>query len=470
MGKRYRRLRITNSPTIRLLIGLLVTLSAVTILSWYSLNQLNGLKRLQTTTIDGNREDSLQLLRVQNDLNTLGLHLRDMTDRNLSDGIAAYQGKFSKLRADLEEAIQAEASLAPVTRRPEKQAILLDSVKQFWMTSDQVFEAAIAGHEDEARRLASTKLRVEQANLASTLSRLLERNNEAEERADEQVASIYSNAERNIYVFLGAVLIAIVGTSLYLTYSNRQIFDAMQSLSGQRRVLAGKLIAVQEEVLRSVSRELHDEFGQILTAVGAMLARAERKGIPPDSPLRTELSEVREITQNTLDRMRSLSQMLHPAVLDDYGLAKAVEWYTDVFQRQTGIVTSVKVDRQSGLRVTGQAAIHCYRIVQEALTNAAKHSGTKNAEVELTFTEDSLILNIRDFGRGLPSNKKLRKPGLGQIAMQERAALIQGKLTVSSSSGAGTTVSLAIPLPQEDPPDANSESEHENRQYAANNR
>ncbi len=75
-----------------------------------------------------------------------------------------------------------------------------------------------------------------------------------------------------------------------------------------------------------------------------MLARAERKGLPPDSPFRTELTEVREITHNTLEKMRSLSQMLHPAVLDDYGLAKGIEWYADVFQKQTGIETTAIVE------------------------------------------------------------------------------------------------------------------------------
>ncbi|HEX4228452.1 MAG TPA: ATP-binding protein [Bryobacteraceae bacterium] len=463
-------LPMTNSPTARLLVGLLITLAAVTVFSWYSLFQLSGLKELQTKTIDGNREDSLQLLRVQNDLNTLGLHLRDMTDAQSTTEIGGYQKEFSRLRADLEDAISKEAKLAPVTRRPDKQQGLLRLMKQFWQTSDQVFLWASSGKEAEARQLASTKLRAEQSHLAGTLSRLLERNNEAEERADVQVASIYLGVERNIYWFLAAVLLAIVATSLYLIYSNRRIFEAMESLSRQRRVLAGKLIAVQEEVLRSVSRELHDEFGQILTAVGAMLARAERKGVPPDSPLRTELSEVREITHNTLEKMRSLSQMLHPAVLDDYGLAKAMEWYSQLFQRQTGIATSVAVTPALPPRITGQPAIHCFRIVQEALNNAAKHSGTKHAEVELVFEANTLTIHVRDFGRGMVTRKKSGMPGLGQIAMQERAALVQGTLSVSSVLGRGTTVSLTMPYRQDDQPAEPMAVDREERQFAVNDR
>ena len=112
MQNRYGKLQIAKSPTARLLVGLLVTLAAVAVFSWYSLYQLSGLRKLQTTTIYGNREASLLLLRVQNDLNTLGLYLRDMTDRQLSSGIAGYQSKFSRLQADLQEAIDAEEKLA----------------------------------------------------------------------------------------------------------------------------------------------------------------------------------------------------------------------------------------------------------------------------------------------------------------------------------------------------------------------
>jgi signal transduction histidine kinase len=417
--------------------------------SWYALYQLSGLRKLQTQTIDLNRHDSLLLLRVQNDLNSVGLRLRDMTELPQPSGIAAYRSDFASLREDLEEAIEAEAKLEPVTRRAGQQAELVSALKQFWQLTDQVFMQARLGHEAAARRLALTQLSPQQSALAARVSSLLERNNEAEERADVKVASIYEGVEGDIYAFLAATMIAIAATSLYLIYSNRRMFEQIQLLSKQRRVLAARLITVQEEVLRSVSRELHDEFGQILTAVGAMLARAERKGVPPDSPLRTELSEVRQITHNTLEKMRSLSQILHPAVIDDYGLAKGIEWYSEVFERQTGIRTTAHVVGIP-VRITGQPAIHTFRIVQEALNNAAKHSGTKVAEIEMIFSPDTLKVNVRDFGRGMNASKKDVKPGLGLIAMRERAELLCGKLEITSVPNAGTTVTLVLPLGQQD--------------------
>ena len=439
---------MSKSPTIRLLLGLLITLVAVLGFSWYALHQIAGLRKLQTDTIDLNRHDSLLLLRIQNDVNTIGLKLRDMTQAPRNARIEEYGGQFARLRNDLEQALQADVILRPVFRRPSKHAQLARLLDQFWHTSDLVFQQAASGHETEARALVGTQLSAQQTLLASKVSDILQRNTESEQRADQKVASIYDSAERNTYAFLAATIAAIALTTLYLIYSNRKLFDQLTSLSRQHRVLAVRLITIQEEVLRSVSRELHDEFGQILTAVSAMLSRAERKGVPPESPLRSELSEVREITHKTLERMRSLSQMLHPAILDDHGLVKGIEWYTDVFEHQTGIRTSTIV-KGAATRITGQPATHCFRIVQEALNNAAKHSHTRTAEVEMIFSSETLTINVKDFGRGITQSKK-SKPGLGLIAMRERAELLSGTLNISSTSNEGTTVSLVMPLKQED--------------------
>jgi signal transduction histidine kinase len=440
---------MSKSPTVRLLLGLLVTLAVVTVFSWYSLRQLAGLRQLQRQTIDLNRHDSLLLLQVQNDLNEVGLKLRDMVQAPGASSISRYEAEFERLRSDLEQSIKDEVALAPVTRRPASKEKLIQSLQMLRRVSDEVFQRAKEGHAASARELAATRLSAEQEKLDSLVLHLLERNNEAEEQADQKISSIYRRVEKDIYVFIVAMLIAIAVTSSYLIYSNRQIFNRLESLSHQRRVLAGRLLTIQEEVLRSVSRELHDEFGQILTAVATMLARAERKGVPPDSPLRTELSEVRQITHNTLERMRSLSQMLHPAILDDYGLAKGIEWYAEVFQRQTGITTKAIVEGVP-VRITGQPATNCFRIMQEALNNAAKHSGTKRAEIHAVFRPNSLTLGVRDFGHGLPPVKKGDKPGLGLIAMRERAELLNGKLQVVSAPNAGTTVTITMPLTPED--------------------
>jgi signal transduction histidine kinase len=222
----------------------------------------------------------------------------------------------------------------------------------------------------------------------------------------------------------------------------------MTSLSEHKSVLARKLISVQEEVLRSVSRELHDEFGQIFTAIGAMLARIERKRVPADSPLHADLEDVQGMAQTALDKVRSLSQMLHPAVIDDYGLEKAVEWYVPTFEKQTGIPVSYsKVG--TGPAIKDETAIHVYRILQEALNNVARHSGSKSAAVRVQYWPEILRLEVEDRGVGLRSEDAKRGRGLGLVAMRERAELVHGRLKLENAPEGGTRVSLEVPIPHE---------------------
>jgi signal transduction histidine kinase len=249
----------------------------------------------------------------------------------------------------------------------------------------------------------------------------------------------------DLYLFLFVAVVAIVLTGVALVYSNRAIFRHLAKLSEQKSVLTRKLISLQEEVLRSVSRELHDEFGQILTAIGAMLSRLGRKHVPAESPLAADLAEIRDMTQSALDKVRSLSQMLHPAVIDDYGLEKAIEWYVPMFEKQTGIPVDYK-KTGTGPAIKDETAIHVYRILQEALNNVARHSGSKRAAVRVHYEPDHLRLEVEDRGKGIPSNPPPGRNGLGLVAMRERAELVHGKLKLQGVPQGGTLVWLEVPI------------------------
>src|SRR6202041_4013352 len=146
----------------------------------------------------------------------------------------------------------------------------------------------------DARAEIQLSLQARQAALSTTVARLLVQDSENEEQAAERIIQIYNRVQRQVYVFLAATLGAILLTGFSMIRWNRRLFSRMAELSERRSELAQKLIATQESTLRYISRELHDEFGQILTAMGAMLGRAG-KHAPPGSPLRADLQEVREI-------------------------------------------------------------------------------------------------------------------------------------------------------------------------------
>ncbi|HLY16879.1 MAG TPA: ATP-binding protein [Bryobacteraceae bacterium] len=434
-----------QSPTGRLLAGLAVTLAAVGVFSFYALHQMRGLEDLQTRIVDRNRKDSLQLLRIQNDLNQLAIAMRDMLYGDEPYGLQAYKKEFDNKRNDLDDALRLEAALAPGGPDSVSQRSLADLLAQFWNSADRMFALAAQRGDPAARDLIRTSLETQAGALTSAVAQLLIGNNEAEQAAATRIQGIYLGVERNVYVFLAAMLVAIFGTTLYLIYSNRRLFQHLAAISEHRSDLARKLITVQEETLHSLSRELHDEFGQVLTAIGAMLRRAEKR-LPPDSPFCAELLEVREVAQVTLEKTRSLSQLMHPSILDDGGLEKAIDWYLPVFEKQTGIKVRYE-KRGDGPPITDRVAIHVYRVLQEALNNLARHSGSPVAVVRLEFPPGRLKLQVEDSGAGMPEsvNGGARK-GIGMTAMRERAELLQGTFEVLRRGEGGTLVRLDVPL------------------------
>jgi len=430
-----------RSPTAGLFLGLFITLAAVVAYSWYTTRQISGLRALQNNLADRNRKDSLQLLRVQNDLNSLALAMRDMLDNEEPYPLTAWSAQFQRIRSDLDMALRVEENLAPTHRTPEQKKYLADSLAQFWDAVDRTFALAQDGKSDEARAQIRLTLQARQAALSTAVARLLVQNNQSEEQADQQIRRIYERVQRQVYVFLGATLGAIVLTSSYLIHSNRQLFAQLAALSAQRSELAQKLISTQESTLRHISRELHDEFGQILTAVGSMLGRAE-KHTPEDSPVRAELKEVRGIAQTTLDNVRSLSQALHPVMLDESGLETTVDWYLATVEKQTGVAISYEKSGSS-FPIRGSASIHIYRVLQEALNNVTRHSGAGQAWVRLRFLTDRLELEVEDHGKGFA--KEASSPGIGLVAMRERAELLGGSIQFMPPLAGGTMVRLRVP-------------------------
>jgi signal transduction histidine kinase len=430
-----------GSPTPALILGLIVILAAVVAYSTYITRQISGLRELQNNLVARNRKDSLQLLRIQNDLNQLGLAMRDMLANDEPYPLTAWSAQFERIRADLTDALKQEQQVAVASRTPEQRGYLANSVAQFWDAADRTFALAREGKQPQARSQIQISLQARQEALTTAVARLLVQNNESEEQAGQRIGEIYDRVQQQVYFFFLATLIAILLTSLYLIHSNRQLFARLAALSEQRSELAQKLISTQESTLRHISRELHDEFGQILTAVGSMLSRAGNQA-PEGSKLRADLREVCEIAQSTLEKVRSLSQALHPVMLDEAGLESTLDWYLPVVERQAGIHISYEKNG-TPFAVDGNAAIHLYRIVQEAINNVTRHSGAGEAWVRLKFLPGNLQLEIEDHGTGVAAQEGKR--GIGIIAMRERAELLGGALEFAQPAAGGTLVRLQVP-------------------------
>ncbi len=432
-----------HSPAVRLLAGLAVTLSAVAVYSGYTITQLRGLENLQAATIDRNRVDSLLLLRIQNNLNAISLTLRDMLEGSEPYPLSAWQAPLRRVRADLTDAIGQEAHYSPMDRADGQRAYLAASAAQFWDALDRVFAVAAGGDDGKARDLIRHSLEARQQALAAAVARLLVQNNENEQDAAARTRTIYTRVERNVYIFLGAALIVVALTGVYLAAHNRRIFQQVAALSARRSELAQQLISMQEDTFRSISRELHDDFGQILTAIGAMLQRTERRTPAAAGADRADFREIQEIVQSTLDKVRSLSHALHPVVLDDAGLASALDAYLPGFEKQTGI--RIRYEKTGTARELDRpVATHLYRVLQEALNNVARHSKSATARVRLEFQPQAVVLEVEDHGIGFgqPGRK-----GMGLVSMRERAELVNGRLEFADVEGGGALIRMTVPTP-----------------------
>jgi signal transduction histidine kinase len=430
-----------RSPTLGLLLGLLITLSAVIAYSVYITWQVAGLRQLQTDMVDRNRKDSLQLLRIQNDLNLLAVAMRDMVSGDEPYPLTAWAAQFQRIRTDLDDAIRLEGGFAAGNRTPDQSAFLTSSFTQFWNAVDRVFALAREGKEKDARDQIQLSLQERQAALSTAVARLLVQNSENEEQAGQHIVQIYDRVQRQVYVFLAATLLAILLSSLSIIRWNRRLFARLAEISERRSELAQKLISTQESTLRYISRELHDEFGQILTAVGSMLRRAGTHA-PEGSSLRADLQEVLETVQTTLESVRSLSQALHPVMLDEAGLESTLDWYIPNVERQTGIAISYEKQGEP-FSVDGAAGVHIYRVLQEALNNVARHSSARQAWVRLRFLPDALELDVEDHGVGIP--ERPNKRGIGLVAMRERSELMGGRIAFSRPPEGGTLMHLTVP-------------------------
>ena len=208
------------------------------------------------------------------------------------------------------------------------------------------------------------------------------------------------------------------------------------------RALTRRLVEAEETERRRIARELHDRVGQNLSALNINLDIL--LGQLRDEPARRRLEDSLKLVDATLQSIENVMADLRPALLDEYGLAAALAWYGEEYAQRTGIRVGVQAG-EAGASLRPEAAVALFRIAQEALNNAAKHSSAKRITVGLEEEGGELVLRISDDGKGFDPASAPRGRW-GMTTMRERAEATGGRLLVESSPGSGTTVSAAVPL------------------------
>ena len=234
-----------------------------------------------------------------------------------------------------------------------------------------------------------------------------------------------------------------LASQLAITIQHARLLEEVYLGRERLRALSLRLVEVQEDERRALALELHDQFGQLLTGLklGLELALPRLPG-----PVRADLAESKELVDDLIGRVRRLSLDLRPPMLDDFGLIPAVEWHIRRFSKQCDIQVDFRHTPVAG-RWPAKLETAVYRIVQEALTNIARHAGVKTAVVRIWQAGGRLGVQIEDEGQGFDVERALAAGvSSGLAGMRERALLLQGEFSVESAPGAGTQLTVEFPL------------------------
>jgi len=424
---------------------------------------LSGLAMLRTTRqiyaeisslYDNYQRSARTLHELRTEVHLSGVLVRDylLDPSHLTAGL--YRDQLLQLRNSMSRELK-ELRRIIAAEDAAKLDRLREELDRYWDSLDPLFEWT------PRQKLAFSALFLRpqvlpRRNAVLELARELRELNQANlERQRRQIDRKHSE----LPVYLGRMLaitlllgLIVSGVSIYRIHglerrTEREWRRAEQAEQELRR-LSQQLVQTQEAERKSISRELHDEVGQMLTALRVELGNLERLRGASEGEFGRKLEETRRLSEEALRAVRDLAMGLRPSMLDDLGLAPAVEWQAREFSRRFGVPVSVELDgRLENLPDLHRTCV--YRVVQEALTNCARHARATEIRITIHGGRDSIAMTIQDNGLGFdPAEASGR--GLGLLGIQERVRELGGRVTVLSQPGRGTLLSAEVPLPPEE--------------------
>lgn len=234
-----------------------------------------------------------------------------------------------------------------------------------------------------------------------------------------------------------------------LSQSRSQLELLVVERTAELQSLSQQLLRVQDEERRRVARDLHDSAGQTLSALKISVALVQRK-LGNDKRVADELSAIARLVDEALREIRTTSYLLHPPMLDEAGFPSAAQWYAEGFARRSGL--KVRMDFMPGIqRLPPATEIALFRVLQEGLTNVHRHSGTSEVDICFRLEAQSVILELRDYGRGIPRawsspmGQPVQASGVGLAGMRERLNELRGGLEIELADP-GTRLRAIVPV------------------------
>ena len=369
------------------------------------------------------------------------------------DNIAGYRKQLEETYSEVDRLLH---TYEPITESPaerEEFARLREQVDGYRTTMLELLSSDRSQWLAEARNMLSQRVTPRRDIVIAVSERVQGLNRAGYVEQQSEIASVYRSVQSELWQLLGlALAIGIAVSILAVVYAGRleqRLREQMArdiELAHDLQELSAKLVTAQEQERRHIARELHDEIGQALTAVKVELACAQRTIEGVTGPT-TVLESARSITDGALHQVRDLSYLLHPAALDEFGLVSAVDQYLKTFGKRHSLVVELTHRGMDG-RLAPETEAAAYRIIQEALTNVAKHANATECRVDMERLPEILRVTIADNGGGFdPATPRAgERRGLGLIGIRERASHLHGTVSIHSAPGRGTRVVVELPI------------------------
>jgi signal transduction histidine kinase len=401
------------------------------------------------------RHVETRLRKVRSDIHLSGIFIRDYLLDNSHLMGPAYREKLMDLRQSTTATLR---DLEPLVDPKVVGRIvnLQEKLDDYWQTFNPLFE----WDQMQKMALSSSFLRrqvLPRRDAVLGLAQDIEELNNANLKEQRAVIALreydlHGFLNRTLWISLclgiGVAVMAVLRIRLLEKRSEEQHSRSEKAESEMRR-LSQELVTAQEEERKRLSRELHDEVGQTLTALRMEIAKAEKTRLSSEDRFSGHLAEGKHLIDTLINTVRDLSMGLRPSMLDDLGLGPALKWQAQDFTRRYGVMVSVALEGDVD-RLAEPHRTCVYRVVQEALTNCARHAKASQIGVSLRRGDKMLRLLIQDDGIGLSDNAG-KTNGFGLLGVGERVKELHGTALVHSTNGAGTTLSIEIPIPDEVP-------------------
>ncbi len=359
-----------------------------------------------------------------------------------------HREELLQIRSQMEKDMAALSYL--VETDPKLAERLRREVDQYWDSLDPIFEwtpqqkSALSSLFLRKRVLPRRKAVLDLAAEVKALNAADLRQKRGQ--MESSMTRFRRTGQRMLLAFLACGL-AVSAASLFrisqLERRADQQYARSERAEQELRRLSQQLVRAQEDERRNISRELHDEVGQTLTGLRMELGTLDKLREGPEGPFHEHLEEARDLAARTLQSVRNLAAGLRPSMLDDLGLGAALEWQARDFSRRTGIPVEVAIDGLPA-ELPDQHRTCLYRVVQEALTNCARHAEAHHIRITLHCEADRLAVAVQDDGCGLAPGAP--RTGLGLLGIEERARELGGYLAIKSQPGKGTLLRVSIPL------------------------